>query len=392
MERIRSAAISATVEEMGGEDVVGHVGRARYDAIKRRDDHPMFIKLKVGYEGISHGSLTVGGKTVNQAKRWHRACIDELADALNFGSPGLFIGHENKDTRPRLGEIMGAFTTDDTEGRRTAPAIAYVGDRDVRPKIRDGSYPKCSVQADILNAGLETDEPFVQTVEAATAIVLAGPEQRAGFEHAGVEAVIAETIAEIKNGSIDEMNTKDDKTKSAGELYSRNELLEDPVVKSLIDAGRESLYTQLTDAKKKLDGLEATAQEKETQIQAMKKTLSEAGATANAGRVSAAIDKAVADLKLTTKEKDLVKNRLARSVKVDSLETSDEDIAATVEAAAKNEEADALEYRKIYGKPGDDKSGEGDDRETDTTEDEGTGEGETDPFLAANKLKPEQVA
>ena len=383
MERKKRAAIGGTVEEMSAGSVAEHIGQARYDAVKRRDEHPMFLKLTVAYEGISHGAITVAGKTVNQAKRWYRAVVDELADALNFGSPGLFEGHENKDSRPRLGEIMGSYA-EDVDGRRTARSIAYVSDRAVRPRIKDGLLPKCSVEADILLADLETDEPFVQAIEAATAVVLASPEQTSGFSEAGVEAVIAETQAEIE-GEIYEMNKDDVKDKKASELFSRNELLEDPVVKALIDAGRENVYAELKDAKTKSEDLEKKLKAKDEQIGQLQKTLKDAGTSANAGRVSKALSEKVGALKLTKDEKALITKRLEKSVQVDDPETSDEDVDKIAATAVEAAEADALEFRKLYGKTGQDAK---DDAGDDGDGDGGSGSGdEEDPFLAANKLK-----
>lgn len=379
MEKRRRAAVVGTVEEMA-DDVVPYIGQTRYDAIKRRDDHPMFLKLTVAYEGFSHGAITVQGKTVNQAKRWYRAAVDELADALNFGSPGLFEGHEKKDSRPRLGEILGSFA-EDVDGKRTARSIAYVADADVRPRIKAGELPKCSVEADILIADLETDEPFVQAVDKATAVVLASSDKVAGFSEAGVEAVIAELKAE---GSIDEMNKDDIGDKKPSELFSRNILLEDSVVKDLIAAGRENVYAELKTAKTKVETLEAEAKVKDDKITSLNQTLKDAGTSANAGRIGKVLGEKIGALKLNKDEKALIETRLKASVKIDDPEATDESVAETVEAAVKAAETDALAFRKLYGG----KAGSDDDAGADekTGEDE-AGSGEEDDFLAANKLK-----
>lgn len=392
MDTKRSVCIGATIEEMAAADVASVIGSARYDAIKQTDPKPMFIRLKVAYEGISRGAVTLAGQTKVQAKRWYRAVVDELAHRLNFGAPGLFVstrkpgeaGHGDKTDRPRLGEVLAAFS-EDVSGRREASAVAYVSDAGTRSLLREGRLTTCSVEADVMLAGLDTDEPFVQSVDAATGVALAGPDETPGFAGAGVEAVIQELTS--RHGGIDEMNAADMQGKKPSDLFNRNELLEDPVVQRLIDAGREKQYGELTDAKAKIAELEDEIRKSKDQVGDLQTQLKAVGSTANAGRVGKLVDDKVAALKLTAPEKARVATSLKKSVQVDDPDVADEDLEKTVAAAVKDAEAEVMEWRSLYGKKADagdsgatndDDAGAGDDRDGDDGDDD---------FLARNRMK-----
>jgi len=376
----RSVVMRASVSEIAGEDVSALVGAGRYAAVKRRDDHPMFVKLIVGYEGVSRGAMTVEGQTVNQAKRWFRTTIDELADALNFGSPGLFEGHENKGTRKRLGEIIVGYSEDDSKHRRSAYGIAYVKDKGVRPRIKSGELDACSVEADVVIAGLETDEPFVQAVEGCDGVVLAdGKKAAPGFAEAGVDAVISELC---RHGKVAEMNKKDlEGTERPSDIFSRNELAEDSVVRTLIDQGRGKQYDDLVKAKDELSALKSQGDEKDQEIKRLQGELKAAGTTANSGRISKLVDERVDALKLTTPEKAEIKVGLKTQIQVEDPKISDDDLGKTVDAAVRSEEERVQRFRRLYGKPAD--AGDSGAR------DDGNGDGDTagDTFLDANKLE-----
>jgi len=388
MESRHTVSIGATIEEMAGADVAALIGNTRYNAIKASDDHPMFIKLKVAYEGISRGAVTMAGNTKVQAKRWYRAVVDELAHRLNFGAPGLFVstrkpgeaGHGDKAGRARLGEVVGCYA-EDVDGRREATAIAYVSDPDTRDRLASGSLATCSVEADVMLAQDNENDLFVQSVEAASGVALAGPDETPGFSEAGVEAVIQELTN--RNGSIDEMNADDMKGKKPSELFSRNELLDDEGVKRLIDAGREKQYGELTDAKAEIEILKGDATKTATKIVDLQGQLKEAGSSANAGRVSKLVDDKVDALKLTTPEKDRVRADLKKKIQVDDPDASDTDLDATVGAAVKSAEGDLAEYRKLYGK----KADAGESGSTNDDEEESGSDDDKDDFLAQNKME-----
>ena len=62
MNQKRSVYIGASIEEMASAAAAALIGSARYDSIKRGDEHPMFLRLKVAYEGISRGAVTLAGR------------------------------------------------------------------------------------------------------------------------------------------------------------------------------------------------------------------------------------------------------------------------------------------------------------------------------------------
>lgn len=346
----RPVTFLASISELASTSVVQGIGQHRYDAIKRTDDHPMFVQLRVGHEGISTGTITIGRQVKATPKRWFRAAVQELADRLNFGTPALFGGnHKDRGNpnRPRLGDVLAGFSRDNARGEAEAVGIAYVSDAETRGKVSSGQYDCCSIEADIIIAGLDSDEPYIEAVPVVSGVCLASSnDETPGFEGAGVEAVISEL-----RGGIDEM--ADDK-KVEGQPsahFTRNQLLEDPVVKTLIDEGRNNTYQDYRREKERADKLEGEKTRLEGEKQAMETQLKEAGASVNIARINKELGSQVDALKLTKAEKDLIRKRLDGKVSVEDPKASDDDVKKAVETAIKPEAEHMMDLRKLYGKP-----------------------------------------
>jgi len=242
--------ILSGVEEMGGNEVRDRIGKSRYQAIRERDPHPMFVELLAGHEGWSSGKLvTKVGPTRPARKLWTRKKVSELAQRLKQGVPVyLFHSQERKPRRP-VGEII-ASAERWVKGVFGACGIAYITDPEVKKRIKDGELDTCSIEAEVECHRSPQDREntwMVNAVRKVTGIALGNSRlHKPGFPGAALLAAVEEFIpdqendnaapAELSGKNTDKTDPSDNKP---SEVFSREKLLDDPVVSEMIMACRE---------------------------------------------------------------------------------------------------------------------------------------------------------
>lgn len=384
----RKTLFRAAVREMAESAVLSHIGADRLAMIRQDDEHPMFVGLNVGYEGISTGDID----GVQKVKRWAAKVINKLAGRLNFDAPHLFEGHAPAaSTRKSLGDVLSGFVETDTDNVPTAFGVAYVApDEKQRKRIRDGELDACSIEADCLFSIGEDESWYVEDVEKVDGIALANSQlQHPGFERAGVVAV----IQELQSGRVEEMDKEELKAevKKAGlmslfgaaelrdmisehpsEIFGTERIEADPVVvKVRENAAKDEIEKRVK------------AEDRATKAEARQKDLQR---DANAGKVSKLITDQLADdahKKLT----DTEKARVTSAVSSREFTAEDEGALKTSVAEAITAELKTLEeYRALYGKKKDDSD---DDDIEDAPAEKDAGDGSSEDgggFLANNAL------
>lgn len=334
----RRVFIQAALSEMAESTVRLHVGSDQYEAIKADDEHPMFIGLDVGSEGWSYGAVEGHPFT---SKRWMRRTIQELAGKLNGAQIPIMEGHDKKKTRPDLGSALSGFTSERDE-RLHAYGIGYITDERGKQRINSGELDVCSIEAECEFESNDADEWEVRKVLEVSAIALANSEfETPGFESAGIVAI----INELQSGG--------ESMKKPGEEYTRNELLDDPVVKQLIDDGRQRQYEdlkavreELGTAKAEIDRLKEGKNTDSTELADLKKAFSDLSKQVAQPQIVAALSAAITkQTKLNKTERELIATDLAGLTVPDG-----EDADAFIEAAVGKEATRYETLRKLYGK------------------------------------------
>jgi len=403
----RSVLIPATIHELTSSEVKQHIGADRYDAIKASDDHPQFIEIVVGYEGISNGKVTVlsdeydgqiynnhpekEGKQGDQKKEWGKRVIEQLAWALNFGTPSLVEGH--KSPRKILGEVHSGYF-EDREKRLTALGLGYVRDAPARTRINEGELDVASVEADILLAWDEEDEIYrVEEVRRVNAVALWDSEKNTpGFGEAGITAVINElqesaTQSRIVTQETAIMNAADIAGKMPSDVFTRQQLLGDPVVKIIVRDETQTLNSRLDDTKVDLQKSTDRIKTLEVDVKTTGEKLKMMGMSANSARIGILLEAKVGALSASEKEKSTMLSVLKKRVRSDNPEISDSDLDTFVADAVKIEHEQLEQYRKLWGKKAD--AGRSSPTETEGKggqDKEDGGEDDRDEFLKANKL------
>lgn len=431
----RQVSIRATLNELSSSaEVVAHIGQDRYQAIKSQDEHPQFIRILVGYEGVSYGQASTDGGLDVTAKRWAGHVVEQLAHKLNFGLPNIYTGNhldQKNPARPVRGMIMSGHAKEKENAWETeAYGIGYISDNKTRKRIDVGEIDAASVEAEIIlqwneNAGVYD----VESVESVSAVVLANSEEeKPGFRGAGIVATINElqSVAEDEkeedldgnadpqpnppDTSVQRRTVMADITGKPSDHFNRAQLSQDPFVQTLIRDEVDTLKNQLKDAQKDLEKsteriaaldkqLTDQKAEAEQAVQELKAKVVERdaqiktlGSSANLSRIQTFAKNKVDALKVTDKEKETIRRIVETRLKVDDPTIKDEDLEKIVDEAVKAEHQVVETYRSLYGKPAD----AGNTRKTDDGEDKGDGDGKEagddgdandDPFLAANPLK-----
>jgi len=144
---IRASHIIATVSELAHDEIRTAIGEAAYSAIRSMDQHPCFLALEVGEEGISTGAIAGHG---NAAKVWGPAQIQELAERMQpahvMSGPEVYEGHTNGLPRQSIGKVVGSIART-VAGKAKAFAVAYLYPRTSRDKAARGELDTCSIEA-----------------------------------------------------------------------------------------------------------------------------------------------------------------------------------------------------------------------------------------------------
>ncbi|MFO8056110.1 MAG: hypothetical protein R6V10_02290 [bacterium] len=261
METIR---IITTVEEMSAGQVMERIGKRAYEALRRNDPRPMFVELLAGHEGWSTGNMVTGSRKKKTRKFWSKEKIIELAQRLSPGVP-LYLSHERPGTeRAKVGEIKAAWQS--KKGRKAgASALAHITDPAVKNSIREGQLDTCSIEAEVVckrDQGLENDSWLVSAINKVTGVALGKKSQsRPGFPAAAVLAM----VEEFENDEPQEPSQPDQEREShcpdsnPSELFSKDTLENDPVVKEIITSRRHEDEERIHELSRKIEDYEAKA-------------------------------------------------------------------------------------------------------------------------------------
>lgn len=387
----RTVQFWAQMREMPEAEVMRHIGEDRYQSIRAQDEHPFFIGLDVGYEGQSKGEVLGWG---NRIKTWLQPVIQKLGRLLNGpGEVGLYENHPKKqgDARVRLGDVVSGFTAlDPKDDLAHAYAVGYVADPRARTRIKAGELDACSVEGECL---FETEkdgkgEWKVVDVGSVDGVALANSRfSKPGFAGAGIVAVIQELEkgdprmdreeirTAIRTQGLIAFFTADElrpllAAQRPSTLFDRTILGTDPVVQQIRDEGISAQAVELNTLRTKNATLEG-------QIPTLRKQ-------ANKGAVVGMLAEKLADknLKLSTPERELIQTKvLAQDFDADDEAKLKDQVIKAVDGEAQT----LAQMRKLYGK---DASVEGSPMEDENSGGGGEGgEGEDDPFLAANADK-----
>lgn len=235
--------ICGGIEEMAGAEVIGRIGKNRYAMIRGRDPHPMFVEFLAGHEGVSTGSLKSGtGRGRPARKIWSREKVREIARKLGMGVPVFLFHSRGSRSRKPVGEVLSA-AEQWVKGMLGATGVAYISDRVAREKIRTGEIDTCSIEAEVECHRMqkESDSWVVDAVRNITGIALGDSRrQRPGFPGAALLAAVEEFERDFENQ--DPLHGKTASGLSGrkpSEVYSREILLDDPVVEEMIRGCRE---------------------------------------------------------------------------------------------------------------------------------------------------------
>ncbi len=262
------------IEEMSPSRVMERIGEVKYKAIRSRDSRPMFVELVAGHEGVSTGRLYSGaGGNRPAKKRWSRRMIEELAQKLGSGVP-VYTSHRSEGKqRVPAGEIVSAFERW-IRGVLGASGIAYISDPEARKKIKAGELDTCSIEAEVechRDAGSRDDHWIVDAVRKVSGVALGNSRLHSpGFPGAALVAAVEEfenEPAPEPEGMDQPDRDKDLSRQSPSEVFSREKLLDDPVVAEMIRECRER------DAER-IKELDARIQAKEQKVREVSRELS----------------------------------------------------------------------------------------------------------------------
>lgn len=244
--------IRASVREMAADQVVGHIGRDRYETIKAADPHPFFFGSLVAQAGISTGAIE--GKGASE-KLWPSEAVAKLARRMNETPAPVFLGHGGPD-RQRYGMVVSGIAENGE-----ALAVGYIeGSKErnkaVADRIRAGELDTNSIEADLVLRVNEDGSLMVEDVEAVTGLALGDSRfNKPGFAGARVLAAVqefedgttnneeepvklSEIIAAIKEGRY-----------KPDQVFDKDELLSVEPVKAALEAERKTG----ADAKKEVE-------------------------------------------------------------------------------------------------------------------------------------------
>ncbi|GEM_PF-1519009 len=216
---------SAAIQEMASGEVRALIGDDRYQAIKAKDPHPLFVALTMAHEGKSFGRI-LGRRGAKQGaeKIWPRSRIHELVQRINTTLNSMSLSAENKgqgisasgvpvylfhnqDNSPRnpVGRVIAAVSRY-VRGKVHAIGIAYISDPEARKGIRNRELDTCSIEAELefqrSSSNSDTaDSPgrawIVNAVQKITGLALGSKAlQSPGFADAGILAAVQEFDAD----------------------------------------------------------------------------------------------------------------------------------------------------------------------------------------------------
>lgn len=127
---------------MAAGEIMQYIPPATIEAIRQKDDHPLFRAYCIGEEGnATPNVIGMGGRVLN----WMRAAISAMVTKLQFGTK-IFLNHAATNEhagRTVVGELVGK-ALEYVSGKMRAVAVAYIF-----PQYRDVPADAASIEADI---------------------------------------------------------------------------------------------------------------------------------------------------------------------------------------------------------------------------------------------------
>jgi hypothetical protein len=245
--------ILAGIDEMSAGEVQDRIGESRYQAIRGRDRHPMFVELLAGHEGYSTGKLGAGtGRKRPARKKWARERMSELVTRLRDGVPVFPCHSQTGKPRRPVGEIICAAERW-VKGMLGATGIAYISDPAIKQKIRSGELDTCSIEAEVechRETQTQDDAWMVDAVRTVTGIALGNSRlHKPGFPGAALLAAVEE-FEDINPENPGRRNSPDARP---SEIFDREMLLDDPVVTQMISDCRERDAQRIQDLAMRLE-------------------------------------------------------------------------------------------------------------------------------------------
>ena len=260
----------AKLQSMAASEIMNIIPSEIYHEIKEKDPTPVFKAYVIGHEGEATGKK-VGGLQV--VKNWFSSAIKKLVDKLQFGTK-LFHGHNldsSHEGRQPIGEVVGKALKD-IKNKLSAISIAYI-----YPEYRGLPLDVASIEADI-NINPSTDSIEAVDVKDITGIALGNSMiEKPGFAGATLLSQIQAFAKDQSNKGDGNMPTLGEIKKfvseegiSPSEVFGRDSLVDDPVVKGFVRAEVKEATTGEYAHRKRTD---EKFQEKEKEWEEEKKKL-----------------------------------------------------------------------------------------------------------------------
>lgn len=251
--------------------------------IKRDDPDPLFKAFVVGHPGTAFPKEVGRGEVV---VKWIQSAIRSLADVLKQGIK-VFHGHNadsSHEGRTAIGEVVGK-TLKDIKGRLSAIAAMYI-----YPMFKNLTLDVASIEADITVDPQSSDTYKAVGVKEITGIALGdSSNETPAFSGAKIigelQAFRDQSIQSMKGDDMDKMTIDEirtiikDNSIPPSDLYERDTLTDDPVVKGFVkaevkEAGMSEYHARKrsqSETIEKVTELETKLKEKDDEIVKFKK-------------------------------------------------------------------------------------------------------------------------
>jgi hypothetical protein len=258
---------------MAAGEIMQYIPPATIEAIRQKDDHPLFRAYCIGEEGnATPNVIGMGGRVLN----WMRAAISAMVTKLQFGTK-IFLNHaatNEHDGRTVVGELVGK-ALEYIGGKMRAVAVTYI-----YPQYRDVPADAASIEADIEvdPSGRSNVVDGVHLLGVTGIAVGDSRYNKPAFAAAGLVAQLqAFDIQGNESGGTQMPEVTIETIKDfigirrldPSEVFSETAIGRDPKVRGLVKAE----FDQRTRLEKELDDLKKDGTAKVTKLEADNKTL-----------------------------------------------------------------------------------------------------------------------
>ena len=354
----------AKLQNMAASEIMNIIPHDVYEEIKKQDPTPLFQAYVVGHEGEVTGRMVGMGEKV---LHWFSSAVNKLWEKLKYGTK-IFHGHNidsGHEGRPSIGEVVGKVVKT-IKDKVNAIAIAYI-----YPDYRGLPLDVASIEVDVnINPDDSVHDVDVGDI---TGIALGNSAvDKPGFAGATLLSQIqafANDRSQFNTGG-ENMPTLEDIRKFVGEegvspseVFGRDQLIDDPVVKGYVEGERKIASTGEYAHRKRTDEAFDKArkewEDKEKKYQEDINKMKIDGAKVTAADL---FSKKIKERKLEDKQAKFVdvKREAFEPQNVDELEKEvDAFLDTTLEDYKKTAKIFGKEEKKEAGKTGGGEPGEG---------------------------------